>query len=608
MGESAAADLLQGCELALSWRGQPVWRVLDTRFDHGQRFWASWHQWRADPQRPRLLHFVGLTDLPSAAVDLHRAANAAQIADADGLIGQWLGLLPGFHRFNLDQGQVLLTLCVGPTAPTLRELRFQADTLLLHGPPAQSLPEAGWDLWQVKALARCARRGSRLTLAADHVAPILPALRQCGFELDPAPANVATHMATFQPRWAIKATRHGPRATPQGPDDCVVLGAGLAGASVAAALARRGWQVQVLDQAAAPASGASSLPAGLLVPHVSADDCALSRLSRCGLRLTLQQAKALLERGQDWDATGVLQHDLGAGSRLPKDWPEQGLAWSSPRGPALQAPWQTGWSRSTADLWHGMAAWIKPAALVQAWLASPGVRFVGGIQVTGLRRHRDAWELLGADHQALLATRRLVLAHAHGVQPLLQGCPDVADLQSSALASLHPVPGQVSWGLRQDGQSQTLPPFPVNGSGSLLPAVPLPQGMAWLAGATYDTGGMHQPDPQRDHRKNLARLARLLPAAATALAPDFALHRVQSWHSARCVSADRLPLVGPVHAGPDDGLWVCTGMGSRGLSFAVLCAELLAARWGAEPWPVPARLARALEPRRGRTGAAPNAP
>ena len=39
-------------------------------------------------------------------------------------------------------------------------------------------------------------------------------------------------------------------------------------------------------------------------------------------------------------------------------------------------------------------------------------------------------------------------------------------------------------------------------------------------------------------------------------------------------------------------------MGSRGLSFAMLCAELLAARLGAEPWPVEASLARALHARR----------
>jgi tRNA 5-methylaminomethyl-2-thiouridine biosynthesis bifunctional protein len=41
-------------------------------------------------------------------------------------------------------------------------------------------------------------------------------------------------------------------------------------------------------------------------------------------------------------------------------------------------------------------------------------------------------------------------------------------------------------------------------------------------------------------------------------------------------------------------------MGSRGLSFAALCAELLAARLGGEPLPVPTSLARSLEVGRAR--------
>jgi tRNA 5-methylaminomethyl-2-thiouridine biosynthesis bifunctional protein len=35
-------------------------------------------------------------------------------------------------------------------------------------------------------------------------------------------------------------------------------------------------------------------------------------------------------------------------------------------------------------------------------------------------------------------------------------------------------------------------------------------------------------------------------------------------------------------------------MGSRGLSFAVLCGELLAAWLHAEPWPIEKRLAQSL--------------
>ncbi|RYF72780.1 MAG: hypothetical protein EOO29_27810, partial [Comamonadaceae bacterium] len=63
---------------------------------------------------------------------------------------------------------------------------------------------------------------------------------------------------------------------------------------------------------------------------------------------------------------------------------------------------------------------------------------------------------------------------------------------------------------------------------------------------------------------------------------------------------------GPVDAARP-GLWVCTALGSRGLSFATLCAELLAARWHGEPLPVPAAWARGLDTARLAARAAPDA-
>ena len=107
---------------------------------------------------------------------------------------------------------------------------------------------------------------------------------------------------------------------------------------MAAPLARRGCQVRVLDQAQAPAAGACGLPMGRVVPHLTVDDCVLSRLSRSGVMLILQQAYSLLRQGQDWNATGTSERRMDGPSGLP-------------------------------DIWHSQAAWLKPAQLVRAWLA-----------------------------------------------------------------------------------------------------------------------------------------------------------------------------------------------------------------------------------------------
>ena len=69
---------------------------------------------------------------------------------------------------------------------------------------------------------------------------------------------------------------------------------------------------------------------------------------------------------------------------------------------------------------------------------------------------------------------------------------------------------------------------------------------------------------------------------------------MQGWAGIRCATPSRLPSLGPLENVPN--VWVSSGMGSRGLSFAALCAELLAARLHGEPLPLEQRLADALLP------------
>lgn len=584
MAEPDASAFLPAAGLPAAWAGQNAWRCLDTGFGSGQQFLRVWDAWRRDEHRPRSLHYVGLcAEAPQPDALLAAAKSQPSLS---GLVASLAPLSqahgPGFHRLSFEGGQLLLTLCIGELSKLLRQQRFQADTLLLDPAPSLDASDARWDLWRVKALARLAHRGAGLTLSSRTAMLLRPVLQQCGFVVPNKVASepAAVIRAEFQPAWALKSSRHDAIEQAVPVTRCVVVGAGLAGASVAAVLARRGWQVVVLDAAATPAQGASSLPAGLVVPHISVDDCSLSRLSRSGVQLVLQQARALLRHGQDWDCSGVLQRFPGSNNDPP------------------EAP----------PLWHNRAGWVKPAALVKAWLAQPGVRFQGNCAVAGLQRQEGLWQVLGADGRVMAIAERVVLANACGVLPLLATCDNTEAGWASGLTRpvLRTVHGQVTWALHADSPPAALaalPASPVNGAGSLLPRVPLTAGLAWLAGATYQPADEADPGEQSQHAANLSRLAQLLPDLAAPLATMVAARKVQAWRGSRCVSADRLPLLGPLTPGADQGLWLCTAMGSRGLTLAVLCAELLAARWGAEPLPVEATLARSLEATRGRSNA-----
>lgn len=595
---------LAGCGLPQAWRNQPQWRILETGFGLGLNFLTTWQAWQSDPERPRMLHYASIEGYPVSAQDLLRAAQASPelLPLARQLAAQWWGLLPGVHRLAFEEGRVLLTLGIGDVKAALREQQFEADAVFLDGFSPQTNPDM-WDLHTLKAVARCCRRGTAVaswTVARE----VRDTLAQCGFVVHKAPGlrpKRDSLRGEFNPHWEPRRSAASPStrtftspsgAPPIQPARCAVIGAGLAGAAVAASLARRGWQVQVLDAAATPAAGASGLQAGLFAPHVSPDDSLLSRLSRAGVRATLQQAQALLQPGEDWALCGVLEHRVDASRGLPASWPPAGEDWSEVADAARLR--QAGLPPGTAACWHHQAGWTQPARLVQALLAQPGIAWQGQAAVQRLvqedRPEGGPWLALDA-HGNTLARAELVVIAAGPASRALLG-DDTVPLQA--------IRGQVSWGLHAGGAAGSAgrhawPAFPVNGNGSLIPAVPTPAGLAWYLGASFERDNENLLPTPEDQQANLARLQSLLPATAHALAPAYAIPgAVQSWVGVRCASRDRLPLVGP-WAATRPGLLLSTAMGSRGLTFAMLCAELLAAQLHGEPLPVEAKLARALQ-------------
>lgn len=617
--DQARRVFLHGCGLPEAWAGQSQWRILETGFGFGLNFLVTWAAWRADPARPTLLHFVSTEAWPVSAADLLRATSAHPVLAplAEELHSQWWGLLPGVHRLRFDEGRVLLTLYVGDTQAMLRQQSLAVDAIYLDGFSPQRNPEI-WDLHTLKAVARCCRRGTRLATWTIARA-VRDALAQCGFDVARVPGVPPKRdnlHATYNPRWEPRTTRQ-PAVAPEPslPGPCIVIGGGIAGAAAAASLARRGWQVTVLDQAPEPAAGASALPAGVFAPHVSPDDSVLSRLSRSGIRTTLEQARWLLNEGVDWAHCGVLEHRTDGTPGLSPDWTQgPGAAWSEPAPPATLAAAQL--PPDATACWHHQAGWVRPARLATAVLAQPGIRWQGGCRVAGLRRMdppatdgrtaTPVWQVLDAQGQVLAEAPTVVIAAGAGSPGLLQH-----------RWPLQPVRGQVSWG-EHAGPAAPLPliPFPANGNGNLVPRFPLgdsPQGdQAWVMGSTFERDVQALPasaaDIQTAHAANWAKLQGLLPGIAPQLEPLFAqalrpsapplatgeAPALHTWAAVRCTAPDRLPIVGPVDPARLPGLWVSTAMGARGLTLALLCGELLAARLQGEPLPIDARLAKAL--------------
>lgn len=354
-----------------------------------------------------------------------------------------------------------------------------------------------------------------------------------------------------------------------------VIGAGIAGASIAWALARRGHAVTVIEAAATPAAGASGNLAGVFRPLPSQDDSRLSRLLRAGFLLGREQYEALPGARCGW--TGVLhiardarheetQRRIVAAQDLPADFCRF--------VEREEASTLAGWPVEMGGWWFPRAGWLNPPSLVSALLAaSGGIDCRCGFQVTRLERHAKGWHIVG-DGETLQADE-VVLANGIG---------------APALAPGFRLPIRAGRGLVSHIPENATPRFDIVTTrlGYVTPAI---DGVR-CAGATMAADDLDPAPRLADHVENLHRLDMALPCFGKSLDPAQLAGRV----SFRPMAPDRLPIVGPLSA--SEGLWIIDGFGARGLVFAPICAALLASQIAGEPPPLAADLVAAVSPAR----------
>lgn len=599
---------LGGNGLPGRWAGRRRFVVLETGFGLGTNFLATWAAWKADHQRPQQLWFVSVERHPLRRADLARALQGCPEPDlAAALLAAWPPLTPDLHQITFEQGQVRLLLALGDIARVLPELVLQADAIYLDGFKPASNPEM-WGPRQMRGLHRLAAPGA--TLATWSVAAALrDGLLSAGFEVHKAPGFAAKRemtVAHFAPRQRAAAPAgrlpclasldSGPGATPQ----VAVIGAGLAGAAAAQALAVQGVAVQVFerhDRAAAEASGQS---AGLFHGVVHGQDGDHARwLRAAALHLAQELAPWLLTGELPGAIAGLWRGEsrldlaemraLLARQGLPEDF-VQAHARALPNG---------------ANAWlYPQGGWVSPAALVAAWLATPGVQAHFGVAVDALRPlPAGGWQVCGNAHRPLAQVDAVVLANGPGLPGLVpNNLAQTWQLRTSrAHASLLPA---ASW--------STLPalPRPITDRGYVLS---LADGSLLCGSAADDSHGA-APSRAADQARDLSTLARLTgwpPPAEMANLADQVLAGRSGW---RLACADRLPLVGPLPAagwnGPGQrldqprrvprqpGLYVLSALGSRGLLHASLGAQVLASWLTGAPLPAPASLIDAVDPAR----------
>ncbi|MEE4465391.1 FAD-dependent oxidoreductase, partial [Azotobacter chroococcum] len=215
---------------------------------------------------------------------------------------------PGFQRFVFADGRVVLTLLVGDVLERLPELDARIDAWFLDGFAPAKNPEM-WTPALFAELARLSAPGASLATFTS-AGFVRRGLNAAGFAMQRVKGfgqkrEMLAGRFEGTPQEAAKPWFARP-PRPAGPREALVIGAGLAGCAAAASLARRGWQVTLLERRAAVAEETSGNPQGVLYLKLSAHGTALSRLIVAGFGFTRRLLQRL-EPGRDWSPCGVLQ-------------------------------------------------------------------------------------------------------------------------------------------------------------------------------------------------------------------------------------------------------------------------------------------------------------
>lgn len=561
---------LGGNGLPERWRGRDRFTILETGFGLGVNFLAAWDAWRKDPARPRRLHFVSVEARPLLGPDLAAAlAPLEELAPlARELVAAWPPPLAGFHRRFFADGAVTLTLVLGDAPDALPQLVARADALFLDG-FAPSRNPGIWSPEVVRELARLASPGA--TLATWTVAGgVRAALAGAGFRVEKRAGFGAK-------RQMLCGTREGAPVTPEAaPHSAVVVGAGLAGSLVAERLAARGWDVQRIE-----ARGERSTAAvGLLRPVVNLRDALNAQVSRSAFLHALHRFEGWGETaGLPWRRCGVLQlaSDGDEAARFEaivrsQGYPADFLAFAG----ADEARARAGRAVRGGGWWFPGGAVVAPGRLAQAAIASAGqaLREPREATVDRLEREAGMWRALDAAGRVLGEAPILVLANAFDAKRLLP----------EARLSLSAVRGQVTY----------LPPSPgralevvVSGSGYVAPMA----GGGHCIGASYRHDDPDESVRATEHEENLRRAESMLPGFTQGLEAS----SLAGWTGFRATVPDRMPIFG---ASAVPGIHLATGLGSRGLLWAPLGAELLASALAGDPLPLSRDHAGAISPRR----------
>ncbi|MDR2212310.1 MAG: FAD-dependent 5-carboxymethylaminomethyl-2-thiouridine(34) oxidoreductase MnmC [Pseudomonadales bacterium] len=580
LGESSHV-FLDGNELPRRFAalGAEDFVILELGFGSGLNFLNTWKLWRQRAPRNARLHYAACELHPIRRDDLRRlhACWPELERESAQLLTQYPEHSAGLHQLRLGDSDstVSLTLLYGDAQELLGHLCrprvfFGVDALFLDG----FSPKLNPALWQEQLLRQLARFCRRDTTLATYsvAAEVRQALGNAGFAIEKTPGfSLKRHMLRGVYRGDVSAPAPRPRGS------VAIVGGGLAGCGTAFALAQSGWQVTLFEREAALASAASGNPQGILHFRPVKRQAPDSHFNLYAYLHATRYYRGLAQAlGLNWQGCGHLQ--VATTATLQRRfaaileeavYPSALLRYLDVDAASIQA----GVPLQHPALFFPDSGWLSPPELCARYVSQSNISVNLLSDVKSFQNHGDHW-LLQGNTGAQLSTEAF----------------DLVILANSSEAALFPalahLPFICNRGQVDVYEAAATVRSVVCGQSYLVPGTQVQS----IGGSYYLGGDGIEANAERQawHLDQLRDCSAELGAAFSARQP------LSQRRASRCITPDRLPLVGQLQ----NGLYLNLAHGSHGLTRTPLCAAWLCSQINATPPPCLPLLGELLNPGR----------
>ncbi len=580
-------------QLAQRWQhlSQPSFTIAETGFGTGLNFLCACQLWLSTAPSTASLHFISSEKYPLTLAQMQQAhaiwSDLANVSQA--LLAQYSALSEGVHRFSLFSGRIVFTLHIGDIQSCLPEIQTPVDAWFLDGFAPAKNPE----MWAPALFTHMARLSHNTTTFATFTSAgvVRRALIAHGFAVNKA-TGYGKKREMLYGHFSSENTL---KANPS-PNTVAIIGGGIAGCATAYALANRGIKVTLLERHATVAQEASGNPVGVLYPRLAANPNTADAIALSSYLYTLRLLTQLGLEHPDLGRCGLLQlaFNTRETARIEAIAKRDLDSEIGRYVDASEASALAGVPLSHAGLYFPNAGWISPQAFCRTLLQHTNITVLTQACVAQLTKQQLEWQIHTQQGQTLSADA-VVIANAN----------EALQLAPAAHLPISAVRGQMTT-VSANPQSASLKTVLCT-EGYLTPAI---QG-SHCVGATFDNQDTSLDIREADNLSNIDMLAHMSPQLV-----GLKHQPLQGRAALRCATPDYLPLVGqllnataltaspPKHktSAQDlpwhSGLYVNVGHGTKGLTTAPLCAELLASRLVGDPLPVALSLAHAIDANR----------